>query len=659
MLPTPTARAPRFVSPLLTAGLAFALLVGGSDPARAQADTTLDLADIEDGSQQVFRIYGSQGTGTRGVPVAGGFDMDGDGRQDVAVGYMTADPLGRTDAGEVYVGFGNGVIDGFLDSAAAEPDLLRIFGDRQKENAGSEVWMDDVTGDGLGDLLICRQNYTVGNRCGVGALTILPGSAALRARARSLQPIDLDSPPAGLGLTTIIGRRGGDRLCVWVRTGDVDGDGIADLAIGADQEDGTGETHRGAVYVIRGGSHLAAETAYDLGTFGDSSHPLDGLAARLLPPAGATEFHAGGTCQVADLDGNGRAEVLFAATLNRAGASLTPDTSGGCVPSPVTHSSGGSSRGTLYIAWDDNFPASPTPWPDGLTFAIDASPGSRTLLDGEIFNESFGEEIIGGLDYDGDDLADLFIGDLVADGTAAQNRNNSGLGHMISNAATLKGVVDDMQSPPAELVYSRILGPSSSAISADTAMHGDFDRDGLADLAFSSPHADPLGRIDAGILHVLHGTEGTWPALIDLAGTSFESPLGEPIGHSGVGDPNPPAPAGFPRRTDIVGADGSLDLDIGDTLAYSGAMGDFDGDGFLDIITNEMVGDGFGGTPLNVGNLLLISGRALDATQLFADGFESGTTGRWSEGTAASRSPACAPSADPPGRRRAPRSAGR
>jgi hypothetical protein len=40
------------------------------------------------------------------------------------------------------------------------------------EIAGSEIWMEGVNGDGLGGLLIGRQNYTKGDRTGEGALTI-------------------------------------------------------------------------------------------------------------------------------------------------------------------------------------------------------------------------------------------------------------------------------------------------------------------------------------------------------------------------------------------------------------------------------------------------------------------------------------------------------
>ena len=67
---------------------------------------------------------------------------------------------------------------------------------------------------------------------------------------------------------------------------------------------------------------------------------------------------------------------------------------------------------------------------------------------------------------------------------------------------------------------------------------------------------------------------------------------------------------------DVVGADdlvaevegGRTDFDEGDTLCYSAAAGDVDGDGKTDIITNEMVGNGTAPDRLDVGNLIVLSG---------------------------------------------------
>jgi hypothetical protein len=66
--------------------------------------------------------------------------------------------------------------------------------------------MDDVSGDGLGDLLIGRQNYTpAAGREGAGALTIIFGSDLLRSNAIDLAYFDLRFPPAGAEMLTILG----------------------------------------------------------------------------------------------------------------------------------------------------------------------------------------------------------------------------------------------------------------------------------------------------------------------------------------------------------------------------------------------------------------------------------------------------------------------
>lgn len=605
----------------------------------AQPETIVDLATIEDGDDRVLRVHGASGDGRYGVPVAGGHDVDCDGFEDAAVAFMTAPRGAIAEAGEVALVFGDGRIDGTLDVGTPNPRILRILGTARQEHTGSEIWMDDVTGDGFGDLLICRQDYTLGTRCGAGALTIVAGGQGVRDLADNLQTLDLGAPPMGVTVTTIVGQAAGDRLCIWTRTGDVDGDGTADIVVAADQEDAPGESNRGAVYVLKGGAHLASGTTYDLAGWGSArravpltpaktgtrdaplakpepigrgaGHPLDGLLAKIVPDTGATRHHLGATCQVADLDGDGRSEVLFAAALNRAGAALRPDTSGTCSGSVVTESNGGTSDGTLYIAWADNFPASPAPWPAGFTLTLGDPPGTWTTIHGEARNIKFGEEIVSDVDLDGDGTDDLVVGDLVADGTAAQNRPTSGLGHVLFHAPSLAGRTFTMESPPGDVVVTRILGPSIGAIGDDTAAIGDFDGDGRDDVALSAPHADPQGRDSAGVMHVLYGRDGAWPALVDLAPGAIPSPA-------------------VLRVAEIQGALGtSASFASGDTLAYSASSGDLDGDGRTDLVINEMEGDGLGG-PLDVGNLIVVSGRALDPTLVFDDDFESGDVSRWS-----------------------------
>jgi hypothetical protein len=569
--------------PILPSLLVLSALAGAS-PAGAQPAHVVDLATLDTTGTTLRRIHGSDGLGARGVPVGGGFDVNDDGFVDYGFSAMLADVQGRTDAGEAYLVLGDGTISGTLFTEGSDPDVLHVHGSADSENTGTEVWMGDVTGDGLGDYLISRQNYTLevpapgSDRVGCGALTILVGSDALDDRTGGLldfDPIDLANPPPGLTLVTFVGAQAGGRFGMWVRAGDVDGDGMDDLVVGADQEDG----HSGAVWVIRGGSHLASAGTVDLADFGAT--PLVGHVARITPPSPSTEFHTGATVQVADLDGNGTAEVLAAATLARSGGALQPRGGG------VAHSGGGSLDGTVYIAWDDNFAANP--WPAGYTFAVDASPGGRSIIDGGAANRAFGEEMLGGRDYDGDGDADLFVGDIIGDLTGT--RFNAGSGHVFYDAHLLKGLVFDLDAPPPGLMISHFAGGAANDIAADTAADGDFDGDGYDDLMIASPHRTALGRTEAGVLHVFFGQPDPWPAFVDLA--------------------SPPPPGAF-RITEVYGKQAS------EVLGYSAAAGDVDGNGTVDLLVNEMLGDA--PTADNVGNLIVLAGEALTPPDADADG---------------------------------------
>jgi hypothetical protein len=533
---------------------------------------------------------GAAGDGRFGMPVAAGVDIDGDGRRDYARANMIDSPLGRTRAGAVQLIFGDGAIAGTIDLAVANMRVLPIIGDGVQEATGGEIWMADVTGDGLGDLIIGRPNYRASSpdRIGAGALTVIVGGPALRTLATNGATLDLRSPPASVNVVTIIGAAALDRMGFWMRTGDITGDGVDDLAVGADQEDNGGATNSGAVYVIRGGAHLNANLTVDLANFGATA--LAGRILKILPPPGADRYHFGATVAVADLDGNLRAEVIASASLNRAGGALLADGA----PAGSAEGSGGNIGGSVFILWDDNLPAGAT-WPAGLTFTMGALPMSGTRIDGgsvagRYVNDRFGEEILGGLDFDGDATADVFFGDISGQ---ALTRAASGVGHLFFSAAKLKNRNFTMSNPPGDIALATFYGPEAGAIFSDTAAQGDFDNDGFDDLAIGSPLANPLGRSAAGIIHVVWGRAGSWPATVDLLDSQKPSPT-------------------VLRISDILGAKGGTSTsDRGDTLMYSAAPGDMDGDGRDDLVVNEMRGNGVDPAALDVGNLIIIGGAAI------------------------------------------------
>ena len=576
-------------------GHAAALLLLWATAATGQPARTVDLAGLSD-EVWLFRGLGSVGSGSSGVPVAGGHDVDGDGLEDVAFAAMRASPLLRAQAGQVHVLFGDGTTSGTLDTAAAHPRLLQVYGDQSQEHLGSEIWIDDVTGDGIGDLLLCRQDFTAAGRIGSGALTIVAGGPALRTLAATTGVLDLRSP-GSLDVLTLTGPAPGARLGMWVRTSDLDGDGIADILVSADQETVAGQPHAGALYLVRGGTHLAGTGTVDLAGFGQAGFPLAGQALKVLPPPTA-HGHFASTVNAADLDGDGRAEILASKALSRAGAALQP--AGGF----SSHATGGTQHGTLFILWSSAVPPSPQPW-SGAVQIVAGGPDT-TVLSGGPSNSRFSEELLGGLDYDGDGHADLFVGDITGNGP---NGIASGLGYVFYRAKHLRGLNRVLPSLPFSIKTTTIYGPGVNAISSDTAAHGDVDSDGHADLMIGSPHDRPFGRIFAGTIHVLLGRRGRWPAVIDLAPGSLP-------------------PASEVEIVEIHGANGDMPGDAGDTLCYSAATGDVNGDGHVDLIANEMLGNG--SNAVDTGNLIILSGQVLSRS-LFADGFEAGSFTAWSE----------------------------
>ncbi len=163
-----------------------------------------------------------------------------------------------------------------------------------------------------------------------------------------------------------------------------------------------------------------------------------------------------------------------------------------------------------------------------------------------------------------------------------------GVGYVFYEAALLRGLNFNIDTPPPGIQVSKVLGPRAGAIGSDTAAHGDFNNDGFDDLMIGNPLDNPLGRSRAGTLSVFLGQNSPWPAVVDTAPGA---------GQAGV------------SIFEIRGAHGSMPGgDSGDTLGYSASVGDLDGDSRIDIVANEMTGNGAGPNAIDNGNMLVISG---------------------------------------------------
>lgn len=255
-------------------------------PTRAPGQTTqVDLARDE----ILLRMYGGgAGDLASDIPALAAGDFNGDGVEDLAAGARFADTSAGPDSGEAYIIFGSSGIRGEGDLSDAD---VVIRGADDGDNLGFAAVAADLNGDGIDDLALGapfaegveRAGQRPGNVYIIFGRDDLRGTLELGAGDADVRIVG-DSPSGFLG----------DSLA----TGDVTGEGAADLVVGATfarQEDGT---QSGAAYVFAGttdwpGEILVADGGYTAAIFGEDE--LDEL---------------GDTVAAGDVNGDGIDDVI-------------------------------------------------------------------------------------------------------------------------------------------------------------------------------------------------------------------------------------------------------------------------------------------------------------------------------------------------------------
>lgn len=209
------------------------LIVGASGEAEVYVYTgslsgtyTVDDADI--------LLDGNSGSAVGSNLAAG--DFDGDGNMDLAVGSKYNDGAAQ-DAGRVYVLSGPFTVGDDVD--VEDEAVFETYETQSSKFFGTQIGSfttGDVDGDGLDDLLVgSYQNASSAYQAGAALLYFGPLSGS-----RSVQ--GADRPFTGSGSSQSVG--------IGASIGDLDGDGVNDVAVGA-----RGYSYsRGAVFIFPGSS---------------------------------------------------------------------------------------------------------------------------------------------------------------------------------------------------------------------------------------------------------------------------------------------------------------------------------------------------------------------------------------------------------------------
>ncbi|MFI9354551.1 hypothetical protein [Streptomyces lydicus] len=174
----------------------------------------------------------------------------------------------------------------------------------QRLPAGIITAIGDVTGDGFGDLVtgVLFDDKVPGSTKG-GKVNVIHGSAS-GPRVDRIETITQESGAIPGSSET------GDKFGYEVSVGDINGDGVQDLAIGAATETVDGASRTGAVTVLRG-SRAGVDTVHHVQYFHQNSPGV--------PGANEKDDLFGGEVFLSDLNGDKKADLTVGATYENGG----------------------------------------------------------------------------------------------------------------------------------------------------------------------------------------------------------------------------------------------------------------------------------------------------------------------------------------------------